>query len=83
MSEDPFYKKCCIVHFPCSGKIQWHHNLIYAGKRQNAKFCILPVCEWVHENATKKIIKEWLDAIMMCRATGEDRLKYPLLKWKK
>ena len=35
LSNDPFMKECCIASNECEGRIEWHHNLIYGGKRQN------------------------------------------------
>ena len=81
MNNNPWYHQCCIVHPECSGRIQWHHNLIYAGKRQNEQFGILPVCEWIHERATRRDIKEQLNAIMVSRMTDADRKKYDHRKW--
>lgn len=68
MDNDPFYKKCCIADETCSGRIEWHHNLIFASKQVNEKFCILPVCHSHHEREKNKDIGERLDYIMLCRA---------------
>ena len=78
LSNDPFYKKCCLDNFvyPCSGKIEFHHNLIYAGKQVNEKFCILPVCKMHHDIEKHTIIKEKLNWIMWGRATDEQILRY-------
>lgn len=77
MSSNKFYKKCCLDNFvyPCSGKIEWHHNLIYAGKQVNEEFCILPVCKMHHDIEKHTIIKEKLNWIMWDRATDE-QIKY-------
>lgn len=78
INEDPFYKKCCLNNFvyPCSGKIEWHHNLIFAGRQVNEEFCILPVCKTHHDIEKHTIIKEKLNWIMWMRATKEQILKY-------
>lgn len=78
MSNDPFYKKCCLGG---DGKIEWHHNLIYAGRQVNEKWCILPLSEGLHRIADRKDIKEQLDTIMINRATPEDLAKYPKVNW--
>ena len=58
LNEDPFYLSCCLAGFgPCSGRIQRHHNLIYAGKQVQSKSCILPACEGHHEEARKTEVK--------------------------
>lgn len=66
ISSDPYYKKCCITG-KTSERIEWHHNLIYAGNQRNEKWCILPLAESVHENITK--YKEICDWIMLNRAS--------------
>lgn len=68
MSDDPFYKKCCVADFSCRGKIQFHHNLIFAGKRQNVG--ILPLCEYHHR--IESSIKDKLDWIMLNRMSDSE-----------
>lgn len=79
LSKDPFMSKCCLSSNLCKGRIQWHHNLIYAGKRVNEYGAILPVCEFHHEKEGS--YKPYLNAIMYSRMTDEDKLKYPRRKW--
>ena len=50
MSRDPFYKRCCLASEKCSGRIQWHHAVTYAGRRIKDRWAILPVCEWHHDH---------------------------------
>lgn len=71
MANDPFYKSCCVANEYCRGKIEWHHNLIYAGRQVNEKWCILPVCHWHHEHEKEKFIGDKLDYIMLGRVTDE------------
>lgn len=75
LANDQFYKICCIKDEMCSGRIEWHHNLIFGGKQVNEKFCILPVCHFHHEHEKNSIIGEKLDYIMWSRATPE-QIKY-------
>lgn len=78
MAEDPFYKACCfhrINHGPRI-KIEWHHNLIYAGSQLQEKWCILPICEPIHKQADHHSIREELDWIMLNRADDETLKKY-------
>ena len=79
LAEDPFMKNCCIGNFKCVGRVQWHHNLIYASKRQNEKGSILPLCEFHHQK--EGAYKPLLNAIMYSRMTDSDRAKYPRRKW--
>jgi len=67
LSNDPFYKKCCITGL---GDVEWHHNLIYAGRQVNEKFCILPLNKEVHKNIVK--YKTRCDWIMWSRATPKE-----------
>ena len=78
LSEDPYYSECCLLDSECWGRVEWHHGLIYAGKRQTAKFCLLPVCHNHHELEKRRDIKKRLNDIMWSRATEEDKKKYPL-----
>lgn len=75
MSADPFYSKCCITGLTNNAvKIDWHHNLMYSGKRVNEIFCILPLADFVHQNIVKH--KEKCDWIMWNRASTEQIQKY-------
>lgn len=75
MAADPYYKKCCyhgpFGHGP-SVKIEWHHNLIFAGRQVQEPWAILPICEEIHKKADWKQVRERLDWIMLNRATEED-----------
>lgn len=73
MEADPFYKQCCITGSK-SGKIDWHHNLIFAGRQVNEKFCILPLLKSIHDNIV--VHKEECDWIMWNRATDEEIKRY-------
>jgi hypothetical protein len=74
MAEDKFYNKCCIADIICSGRIEWHHNLLYKGKRVNEKFCILPVCSTHHRMEAS--FKDRLNYIMLNRATDYELKTY-------
>ena len=85
LGEDPYYQTCSrneLLHdHECEGRITWEHALIYAGKQIQARFAIIPLCEWAHLGAG--LIKSINIAIAMHRATPEDIEKYPLLPWRK
>lgn len=77
LANNPFYWDCCISNNECQGHIEWHHNLIYAGKQVNEEFCILPLCQKHHKIEKYKQIKSKLNKIMVSRATDEDLKKFP------
>lgn len=79
LQEDKFMKTCCLQSEICKGRIEWHHNFIYASKRINEKGSILPVCQEHHRR--ESAFKKQLDKIMFTRMTDEDRSKYPKRKW--
>ena len=71
MASDPFYKQCCITGL---GDVEWHHNLIFAGRQVSQKFCILPLNKEVHRDIVK--YRERCDWIMWNRATPREREEY-------
>lgn len=79
LAEDPFMKTCCLLSSDCRGRIEFHHNLIYAGKRVNEYGAILPLCHFHHEKESK--FKKQLNRIMEFRMTREEKDKYPRRKW--
>ena len=77
MANDPYYRRCAITGKPKGlVKIEWHHNLIYAGRQVNEPWCILPISEAVHLLARSKDMKEKLDWVMLNRGSDEDLLRY-------
>lgn len=75
MSQDPYMSTCCMAGIgDCVGRIEWHHNLIFAGRQVNEKWCILPLCKRHHDNIDGgKAICNW---IMLNRATDEELKPY-------
>lgn len=80
MNDNPFYKNCCYAYFTgdcnCSGKIEFHHNLKWAGTRVNEIFAILPVCQYHHRLADTTEVRMVLDWIMLNRATDNELQVY-------
>ena len=74
--SDTRMKSCCLCR-ESGGKIEWHHNLIYAGRQADAPWTILPLCVECHAGADKTETKEKLDYIMLNAATAEDLAMYP------
>lgn len=64
MSNDPYYKQCCITG-ETIGKIDWHHCFTYKGSQINEKWNILPVIERKHSYSGDK------DSIHNCKETKE------------
>lgn len=83
LSKDPFMKTCCLRDkmFLCFGRVEWHHNLRYSGKRQNEWWSLLPLCHDHHAVADNKQVKEYLDWVMLNRAPDDDLNKYPKIDW--
>ncbi len=73
MADDPYYKKCAITG-KTNEKIEWHHNLRFAGKNVQEKFCIIPLAESIHSKID--YYKEKCDWVMCNRATDEDLRRY-------
>ncbi len=75
MSEDPFYKKCCITGTPATqAKIDWHHALKFRGRQVQEKFAIIPLRKDIHDNVV--LYREQCDRIILNRATDEQLKKY-------
>ena len=74
-AADPFYSKCCITGVLAKNtKVEYHHNLIFAGKQVQEKWAILPLAESVHEDIAYH--KEKCDWIMLNRADAATLKKY-------
>lgn len=83
LSADPFYKVCCIADEHCSeGKVEWHHNLTFAGKRVDDDFGILPACHLHHLRASVRDIHERFDYVMLSRAFDAINAKYERGGWR-
>lgn len=75
MAADPFYQRCCITGAMAKNtKVEWHHNLIHAGKQVQEKWCILPLAEAVHDDIA--YYKEECDWIMLNRADEATLKRY-------
>ncbi len=84
INSDAFYHVCCLNdQYPdeCDGRVEQHHNLIYAGKQVDELWAILPVCKYHHDKEKKKPYNDDLDRIMISRTTYQDRKKYPRYDW--
>ena len=80
LSESLFMSRCCLEDETCHGRIQFHHHLTYAGRRQNTLYSILPLCAFHHR--TEAVHRLELNAVMRARIrhfNAEDsfRIAYP------
>lgn len=79
MSVDPSYKICSLSGTPgheCGGSVTWEHAIIYAGKKIQEKWAIIPLCERGHAvnrfqdaGTMNKELNEW---VALNRATEND-----------
>lgn len=74
IASDPFMKRCCLWSGVCEGRIEWHHNLIFAGKQVNERWAILPLCTFHHDRIAYN--KGRVDHIMLNRATDDELKRY-------
>lgn len=79
MNKDPYYHICAKAGYfghTCHGKITWEHSLIYAGKKVQSRFAIIPLCEFGHSVNTYQdggdMVKEVNVWIALNRATDEE-----------
>ena len=75
-NADPWYAKCCIADAQCSGRIEFHHNFTFAGKRTDDEEGILPACSYHHSKADTTLIKERFDWVMLSRSLTTLDQKY-------
>lgn len=76
MDANPFMHRCCITG-RTDEKIEWHHNLIFAGRQVNEEWAILPLLEPVHDAVPgDPELKDRCDWVMLNRATDEQLRPY-------
>jgi hypothetical protein len=75
LAADPFMSRCCITG-RADEKIDWHHNLIFAGRQVNEDWAILPLIRSIHDRAFSPEIKDRCDWVMLNRATDEQLTPY-------
>lgn len=85
MNDKLFYGRCCLTgtgkpnHLASRfdpEKIEWHHNLIFAGKQVQEEFAILPILKRLHDDVSNPEVKDRCDWIMLNRATEDQIKKY-------
>lgn len=83
LSQDPFMEVCIIDNAECSGRIEFHHAFIYAGRRQNELWTLLPMCSKHHREEYKHKTRIWKvlwQRMLHFGAQDEAQQKYPLSK---
>ncbi len=76
LDADPFMHRCCITG-STSERIEWHHNLIFAGRQVNDPWAILPLAASVHDRVpADRELKDRCDWVMLNRATDEQLRPY-------
>ena len=73
---DPWMHASCL-----SGRqpVQWHHAIIWRGKKLQERFCIVPLTIEEHEIAREKKYARMIDEVVLKRATEQDLERYPIL----
>jgi len=80
IAQDPTYKRCALSGYSgCSGRIEWHHHIIFAGKQLNEKWAIIGLCKGHHRDvapitssATRGGVLGLVDRKVLNRATREE-----------
>jgi hypothetical protein len=78
IAQDPYMKACIYPH--CYGKPEWEHAFLYANKRINEAWAIVPVCTYHHRMAG--LDKRYNEYHALRRASDADLAKYPRRDWK-
>lgn len=74
MDSDPYYHKCAVSG--AVGRVEWHHNLIFAGRQVNEPWAIIPLAPEIHDQARNTEMRETLDWIMLNRASDDELRPY-------
>lgn len=73
LSKEPFMQKCIIGSDECTSKIDWHHGLIYGGKRVHQWWAIVPLCSFHHDIADRPDVRA--KVVETIRRRGGNNLK--------
>lgn len=78
MDADPYYHRCAITGTKRGpyAKIEWHHAFTFKGIRVNEKWCIIPLLKRIHDRASVKEVKDYIDWIILNRADDETLRRY-------
>ena len=82
IQNDPEYSRCSLLgHGPCEGRITREHAIIYASKKVQERWAIIPLCA-LHHNVdqfqdAKTMVKEMNVWVALNRATDEELARFP------
>jgi hypothetical protein len=88
LDADPFMHRCIHAYLrtegnPCSGRVEWEHAHLYAGRQINERWAIVPVCTYHHRGrGLDKNVNKYASLLRMTeeeRTTAET--KYPRTNW--
>jgi hypothetical protein len=57
LHADPRMSRCVVEDDECSGRLEWHHAVIFAGRQLNVWWAIHAVCQHHHAIADRKDIR--------------------------
>ena len=86
ISKDPFMTVCIYQsqgapNHNCKGRITWEHAYIYAGRKINAKWALVPCCE--NHNSGPAMDKDYNRYRAIIRADIDELSeKYPNKDWR-
>lgn len=76
---------CIHRNSDCEGRIEWEHAWIYAGKKIQEEWAIVPCCTYHHRgDGLDKDFNRWHSILKMIRLNGgflEVICKYPKKNW--
>lgn len=86
LANSHFMQRCALhdgKYGACTGKIEWHHVWIYAGKQINEDWAIVPACEGHHAKVNgDQEIRKAFERISLDRTSPQNLEKYPKKDWK-
>ena len=80
IGANPYYRICARRNNECSGRITIEHAIMYAGRRIDDIWALLPLCWYHHLGAG--LNKRINEKIAIRRASQKDLEKYPKRKWR-
>lgn len=84
IANDPFMARCIYCDLcrqnECSGRVEWEHAFLYAGKQINEAWAIVPVCSYHHRGGG--LDKNYNEYRAIMRADIDDlRKRMPKKDW--
>ncbi len=78
MDAQPYYHRCAITGTRSGpyAKIDWHHAFTWKGQRVNEEWCIIPLLKRIHDKASTKGVKDFVDYLILNRADDATLRRY-------